>query len=1262
MRAVSIPTWATLRDQTESSAAPSEDELQSRASQEMDEITSSPPARQTNPQQRKQVNMAPPPSTSRVTDASSNMQGPSTGVKHTSTANARRLLSGSDEEEELRPKKKRKRRIVDPEKGPAVAKPRVSLDGRLPTDPTRPGPSSQASAPVLPRSSMFSSEAAREARRQRRVTMDTGILAGTSTQPGPSSQVSRAADKQSGGGRPPAAGLRLPRTIADPPLQRAQARRKSGTNLTGKPDGESSGAGISRPRAPNSSASAPAEIIEILDSDDEPPPPTQPTAVPEPPAPPPRPNIPRRTKHKTVPVPRYREDNGVIILDDDDDLPPPPPPRTHFTNHVTSAAPAPVATLATRVSPARQASPRRSPMTATVVSPVEAESEPAAPEADVEDIEMADEELPGLDMHEEVVPPEEPAETDEQPMDGVATSDVHADPDEPPDDDIAMDEPAVPPDPQVDSAEEPTEGVARSPSPRPALPEDEAPPASLPVSEDGFRGVGEVTRDSDMLPATLPSGSEGVTPSSVPHEPLLATLSEPKDDTANRPPQPPLSQPQPQPALPASLLSAEPRERTESPVSAMLDPPLKDLSISDISTTSPRSGTPPPPAASPKLPVPPVKSPPPATAKPPSPATPNPSTPQRPRVQIKSFLYGGPDGFFAPVHRLSQKRLSQASPLSQGTSTGASPSKAGQRASDSLSPTASRVARVAMPSALSQDKQEQSSTSTASIRNLTSTQLLGTAEKPQTEASEMLGVRSAALVKPEVSISRAKSPAEEAATQIRAVAVAAVGASPVERQEDHFMEEDYVKETQEPTPGLEARTSPGEAGAERMTGPTPAAVLNSALDLSASSSAPRDPTQVVSSAEEDSEAQASVVTVQVEEASSGAKVAERSDTPPPTEEPPQPRTLSQIIRKAVNEIARNEVIDLTFDDSDNEPTAQASSATSKPAEQGASASVPPTPAPGPPSNLTSTGPPSTPAPASQPKPIRTLDLSALNNIRKQYRASLGNQLSPTKPGSSSSPLPLPRNVGRGASAAKPPLGPLSITLSPPVQRKVGLDSARPSEGLASSSSPASPPTHPVPAQPLAPPVLEQAAASAASEPHAILPPAQAHVTPVLPQGSASSASYSAPEPLLSQGQPKPMLPRLRDIIKASQAARAAKSQSPPSPSPQIASSRDADKPGQARSAATSVSPHSLSPQLPSPPVTLGRGAPALSDAGSVESVASVPALEGLQTETPPPRSSSPEVIEEEMMEEEECLSLIYPDTAGSTPDIEVRTVPTCVMQ
>ena len=65
----------------------------------------------------------------------------------------------------------------------------------------------------------------------------------------------------------------------------------------------------------------------------------------------------------------------------------------------------------------------------------------------------------------------------------------------------------------------------------------------------------------------------------------------------------------------------------------------------------------------------------------------------------------------------------------------------------------------------------------------------------------------------------------------------------------------------------------------------------------------------------------------------------------------------------------------------------------------------------------------------------------------------------------------------------------------------------------------------------------------------------------------------------------------------------------------------------------------------------------------MESVASVPALEGLQAETPPPRSSSPEAIEDEVMEEEECLSLIYPDNTDSTPDVEVRAIlPTCVVQ
>ncbi|KAI0663362.1 hypothetical protein C8Q70DRAFT_352552 [Cubamyces menziesii] len=949
MRAPSIPTWTTLAgDPTESSAAPSEDELQSLASQEMDEIASSPPPRQAIPTQKKQANMGPP--TSRVTATNSNMQGSGTGVKHTSTANARRLLSGSDEEEELRPKKKRKRRIVDPQKGPAVAKPRVSLDGRHPTDTTRAGPSSQAPAPTpaLPRSAIFNSEAAREARRQRRVTMDMGILASTSTQPSTSSQVSRPADKQASAGRPSASGLRLPRTnLADgvTPLQRAQARRKS-TNLTGRPDGESSGAGPSRPRAPPSTAPAPAEIIEILDSDDEPPPPTQPAAVPKAPAPPPRPNIPRRTKYKTVPVPRYREDNGIIILDDDDDDPPPPPPATQSINHAKPTAPTSNTPLARDPSPVRQVPLRQSPSTSATRRPqtpvsaavhAEVVSEPIAPEPDVQDIEMAEEEPPGPDMDTGFIPPEEPTVIDEQPIDSVATSEVNAEPDEPPDGDIAMDDTSVPPDLEVDLVQNPADITARSPSLPPVPPADEAPSEPLPASEGRSEEADEAVRDSPLLPRVAPSSSEDVTPSSVPPEPLLASVffqPKPKDNATDLPPQSP--QPQSQPALPASVLPSGPREGTESPVSAMLDPPLKDLSISDISPTSPQTGTPPP--ASPQPPVPTAKSPtpatakslPPSTAKLPSPATSNPSTPQRPklpRVKIKGFLYGGPDGFFAPVHRLSQKRLSQASPLPQGSNVGASTSKAGSRASASLSPTASRVARaVKPPVSSSQDTRERSSSSTAPGGNLIETLPLDAAEKPRTEASEMLEVQSAAAVEAEVSMSRPKSPAKEAAPQV----IAAADAPLVGRQEDHPME-DNVKETQEPAPGLEAHIPPGEVSAESLTG-TSAAVPNSALE---SASAARAPTQVVSAEEE---AQVSVSSVQAEaEEASGA---ERSDTPPPTEEQPQSRTLSQIIRKAVNEIAKNEIIDLTCDDSDNEPTTHTGPSTSKPTEQGMTVNVP----------------------------------------------------------------------------------------------------------------------------------------------------------------------------------------------------------------------------------------------------------------------------------------------------------------------------------
>ena len=143
--------------------------------------------------------------------------------------------------------------------------------------------------------------------------------------------------------------------------------------------------------------------------------------------------------------------------------------------------------------------------------------------------------------------------------------------------------------------------------------------------------------------------------------------------------------------------------------------------------------------------------------------------------------------------------------------------------------------------------------------------------------------------------------------------------------------EDNVKETQEPAPGLEAHIPPGEVSAESLTG-TSAAVPNSALE---SASAARAPTQVVSAEEE---AQASVSSVQAE-AKDGSG-AERSDTPPPTEEQPQSRTLSQIIRKAVNEIAKNEIIDLTCDDSDNEPTTHTGPSASKPTEQGVTVNVP----------------------------------------------------------------------------------------------------------------------------------------------------------------------------------------------------------------------------------------------------------------------------------------------------------------------------------
>lgn len=130
--------------------------------------------------------------------------------------------------------------------------------------------------------------------------------------------------------------------------------------------------------------------------------------------------------------------------------------------------------------------------------------------------------------------------------------------------------------------------------------------------------------------------------------------------------------------------------------------------------------------------------------------------------------------------------------------------------------------------------------------------------------------------------------------------------------------------------------------------------------------------------------------------------------------------------------------------------------------------------------------------------------------------------------------------------------------------------------------------------------------------------------------SASGAPSQLPRPL------KLMLPRLRDLRKMAQSTVPQIPRSPLIPS---ASNPSVFSPAGQRAP---------SPATPFPPSATGAGAPSqnVGDAGPSRSIR---ALNLVPREATPPRSSSPED-----MEEEECLSLVYPDSAEVSPEVEVR--------
>lgn len=306
---------------------------------------------------------------------------------------------------------------------------------------------------------------------------------------------------------------------------------------------------------------------------------------------------------------------------------------------------------------------------------------------------------------------------------------------------------------------------------------------------------------------------------------------------------------------------------------------------------------------------------------------------------------------------------------------------------------------------------------------------------------------------------------------------------------------------------------------------------------------------------------------------------------PPAEDVQDSQTLSQIIEHAVTANAHKEVIDLTFDDSDNEATQPASAVASKPVSR-SQQDVPkrvlhcksshPLPRGG--RYITSavalaptsaTVPPA--IPASQP--IRTLDLNAIRNIRKLPQSL--QQFSPSKPATAA----IPRNLRR--TSAPNSLIPANPIIPPSTQVNAVASSSRLDNTLTNSATPP----------------------------------------------SAATAQFTQ----------RPMLPRLRDIMRG--AFPAVTPPAPPAPAIPKVTSPIVLSPVPSRPPSPPTLSRSGIPEPAGPP-GVGEAEPArLSPAAAVDPEPHV---------ATPPRSPSPET-----MEEEECLSLIYPDSAERSPEAEV---------
>ncbi|CDO69199.1 hypothetical protein BN946_scf185042.g101 [Trametes cinnabarina] len=1028
----------------------------------VDEIASTPqsPVRRRSLEKNNRPDMGPP--TSQPVHRPTFVEGSSTGGQPSSSAprkppslsQTRRPLSDSGSDDDKRPKKKRKKMILDPEIGIASARTRASLEGQLAGDATRPIQLSHLPFAVFS-VALKSSDALREARRKRRVTMDVGILAAGGTQ----SMGSQAAR----------------RSNADAPLQRAKARRKS-TNSTGTGTRLMTGEGgalCPNGKNPPQTSAAPSqlEVIEILDSDDEPPRPplSLPKAPAKPSAPPPKPDIPRRTKYRPNSVLRYREDdNGVILLSSDSDEPP---------------APANLPAKSPQTAPAKrfsQHSPRRSsPRVLRPISPqpdstftgVHAVRAPsvsqAALQADMEDpavltpnpspvqqgVEMAEEQPPDSNIVHRHSPADGPYISEEQHED--ITTSVHPK-DGPsdlpkPDLDVMQVEPTVLTGETIKDFPTPESAIAPSPLVEEPMATEVGSPEELTVSRAELAGAdpcADVSSSNGPQPEASPLQA-GSKPFVQPHPVSSSLVSASSTDQV----------PALELRLPAWTL--EMRSETASPVSSALDPPLQQLAI---------SGTP----------------------------------------------RGGHSGQHTPPFSIQLLAAAQL-------------------------PQVVLDARLASPLDLHDEL--------PAIAAKVSEKILAPAMEVETSINVTSEAKGDGPVQPDVVPGIAE----------KLPVASSVGHEPIDQNLTTL-------------PGALFPTNLPSSLLPEAPAVVPA-LLDSAIDDQSTNSQLHVKLSDQGSPvlQEQSLEGSPAHTGQL----GGNEKVNRGDTPPVGYPPDkEPRTLSQIIRKAVIENARKEdvrkeVIDLTSDDAVYE-AAENGKHLHVTAQEVVSA--------GP--SATSVAQPSPATPVSQH--VKTVDLSAIRNTWKM-RPRLP-QLSPSKLGDKTFP-PLPRNLRRPPSFNK------------------STDAASPAASAIAHCAPVPNPS----------PDLAPAAVGAPASP-----------TPLVPSCQPSHGP-SSQEPL------KLILPRRRDLMKRIRLLPPG----PPTGSPEITA--DTDK---TTAVADTGSPGARSPS----PLHVHE----IAALGDTAQPGPVVIGEADHEEATPPRPSSPEA-----MEEEECLSLIYPDTAEGTPEVQM---------